>query len=1092
LQNQKAPELRRIKLRLAAIFAAASAALAGAAFIYYAHHRAHLLADAGELLRATAVLKSDEISAWRNGRLGRTAALLDTPILSIYLKKLAADPGDRETASLLKKRLETFILHSQFDSAYLTDAAGRIKVSAGDAMKELCRPAADMVKNAPVKPVIGDLHHSPGGKKHGLHIAALAAKADSGARLYLVLTVKPEDYLYPLIKKWPGPSQSGETLLLRREGEEVVFLNDLRHSPDTALKLRLSMKTDLPAAMAARGITGIVQGTDYRGKKVLAYLSSLPEFGWYMVTKLDTEEVFAHGKATEFLLLLAVLLSMAVLGGGAYAVFESQNREFSRELGKISAERMRALQDFEAVFRNSADGKSITSIDGTVRPNQAFCELVGYTEEELRNKNWRDITPEEDIPGIEQILKDLLEGRDRARFEKRYIRKDGVIIWGEVSVAVHRTADGKPEYFITSVTDVTRRKKTEGALRERDAIFSAFMEHSPIYVFFKDEELRSLHLSRNFEQMLGRPLPELLGKNMFELFPSDFAKAMVEADRRIMLEGKPVKMLEEFNGRKYTTTKFPIQLEGKPALLAGYTIDITEQERAAEALRSSEAALREAQRLAKMGNWTLDLATNRLEWSEEIFRIFEITPDKFGASYEAFLDAIHPEDRAAVNKAYADSLKNGSRYEITHRLLMKDGRVKHVTECCETELDEAGKPLKSVGTVQDVTERLEALEALRKSEQRLRSLWDHMAEGVALHELVRGPYGKPENYRIVETNPQYGPILGLDASAVAGKLATEAYGTGEAPFLDRYAAVAASGRPDSMEIYFDPLEKHFSISIAPWGKDGFATIFSDVTARKKAELETERLNRELTEKNKEMENFLYVTTHDLRSPLVNIQGFSRNLSGYLEEFRSACGRVSGLPETEHTRVSEILTEKAPEALGFILDSSRKMDALITALLRVSRAGRLELRPERLDMNSLLKDVLDAMRFQADSCGAAITVEDLPPCRADAGAVNRIFSNLLDNALKHAQPGVKPEIRVNGRREGAMAVYTVEDNGPGIPPEDLPRVWEIFYRPAEPSRGRGEGIGLPLIKRLALRSGGEAAAAAASGGGAVFTIKLPAA
>ena len=133
--------------------------------------------------------------------------------------------------------------------------------------------------------------------------------------------------------------------------------------------------------------------------------------------------------------------------------------------------------------------------------------------------------------------------------------------------------------------------------------------------------------------------------------------------------------------------------------------DITDQKRTQDRLKRSEESLQEAQRLALLGNWELDLAENALTWSAEIYRIFEIDPQRFGASYEAFLDAIHPDDRAAVDAAYTTSVRNRTPYEITHRLLMPDGRIKHVHERCRTYYDGKGDPIRSVGTVQDITAR---------------------------------------------------------------------------------------------------------------------------------------------------------------------------------------------------------------------------------------------------------------------------------------------------------------------------------------------------------------------------------------------------
>jgi two-component system sensor histidine kinase/response regulator len=139
-------------------------------------------------------------------------------------------------------------------------------------------------------------------------------------------------------------------------------------------------------------------------------------------------------------------------------------------------------------------------------------------------------------------------------------------------------------------------------------------------------------------------------------------------------------------------------------------------------LLASEGRLNEAQRIAHIGNWELDLSTNALVWSAEVYRLFEIEMTDFGASYEAFLAAIHPDDRERVNQAYSDSLRSRVPYEIVHRLLMRDGRVKYVRERCETTFDSSGTPLRSVGTIQDITVPQLAAMALRSSEEQFRVL----------------------------------------------------------------------------------------------------------------------------------------------------------------------------------------------------------------------------------------------------------------------------------------------------------------------------------------------------------------------------------
>lgn len=149
--------------------------------------------------------------------------------------------------------------------------------------------------------------------------------------------------------------------------------------------------------------------------------------------------------------------------------------------------------------------------------------------------------------------------------------------------------------------------------------------------------------------------------------------------------------------------------------------DISERKRAEEALRKTAADLNEAQRIAHVGSWQLDLLTNQLSWSDEIYRIFEIDPREFGASYEAFLQAIHPDDREAVNATYTNSVRTRTPYAIDHRLLLPEGRIKHVHEQCET-FYENDRPIRSAGTIQDVTGQKLVEERLRKLSEELEQL----------------------------------------------------------------------------------------------------------------------------------------------------------------------------------------------------------------------------------------------------------------------------------------------------------------------------------------------------------------------------------
>jgi len=401
----------------------------------------------------------------------------------------------------------------------------------------------------------------------------------------------------------------------------------------------------------------------------------------------------------------------------------------------------------------------------------------------------------------------------------------------------------------------------------------------------------------------------------------------------------------------------------------------------------------------------------------------------------------------------------------------------------------SGRPLGALVWIDDVTEEVEAGKAEKRSRDLFSSLFDHMSEGVALHEVVLGADGRPVDYRIVDVNPQYESHVGISRNAAVGTLASELYGVSPAPFLEEYCGVASTGKPCRFETYFPPLDKHFLISVAPLGPDGFATIFFDVSKTKRSEAERERLVAELERKNKELESIVYVASHDLRSPLVNIQGFSARLERDCAELSSILAAVGGDAGAE-ARAEEICRESMPRSLEFIRVSGIKIDRLISGLLRLSRTGRAALVSQELDIEAMLREIIKAMSFQVEKAGARIEIGSLPTCSGDADQVAQVFTNLLDNAIKYRAKERSLEVGISGKRDGSKSEYVVADNGIGIEADRVERVWELFNR-LDPNDGvEGEGLGLTLARRIVERHGGSLRAESELGKGSRFIVSLP--
>ncbi len=223
------------------------------------------------------------------------------------------------------------------------------------------------------------------------------------------------------------------------------------------------------------------------------------------------------------------------------------------------------------------DGETFAYLDC----NPATVSIYGFSsKEETLGKTPYDVSAPHQYDGsasskMVRHYTDIAIAEGLAVFEWRHQRPSGELWDAEVHMMSFYSKD---QLFLQfTLQDITLRKQAETALRESEEIFRLFMEYSPIYVFFKDERIRPISLSRNFEKMLGIPIEEMLGKTMDDLFPSELAKNMVADDLRILKEGKSLMIEEEFNGRFYSTIKFPIHIDGKPRYLSGYTIDVTER-----------------------------------------------------------------------------------------------------------------------------------------------------------------------------------------------------------------------------------------------------------------------------------------------------------------------------------------------------------------------------------------------------------------------------------------------------------------------------------------------------------------------------------
>ncbi len=356
-----------------------------------------------------------------------------------------------------------------------------------------------------------------------------------------------------------------------------------------------------------------------------------------------------------------------------------------------------------------------------------------------------------------------------------------------------------------------------------------------------------------------------------------------------------------------------------------------------------------------------------------------------------------------------------------------------------------------------------------------------MTEMVALHELVFNNGGEVINYRITDCNNSFTEVTGIQKTDAIGRLATDVYQIETPPYLEEYTRVAQTGEPFDYTTYFAPLDKHFMISAVSPKKNHFATITTDITLIK-------QVQDAISAKKVELENYLFIASHDLRSPMVNIQGFSQRLQKQTDKIKTILEGCM-LEEEIRKNLIEITNEGLPKTINFILSNTNKMDSLINGLLQISRTGRIKMVIQKINMNHLCKNILANNNFQISEISAKVIVDDLPDCYGDENQLNQLFSNIIGNALKYRDNTKQLVINISGHMQYSKVTYRIKDNGIGIPQKYLEKIWDIFFRVDSNSSEAGEGIGLSLAKRITDKHNGKIWVESEEGEGSTFYVEL---
>ena len=788
----------------------------------------------------------------------------------------------------------------------------------------------------------------------------------------------------------------------------------------------------------------------------------------------------------------AHLALFAVLGVVVSLVARARQRALAR-VRVQSAALDHSEARFQAIVNQATAGVILCDVDGRfTMVNPRFCEMVGYSEAELLAMRMQEITHPEDLPSNMEEFRKLVEGGPDYAFEKRYVRKNGVILWIGLSVGAVREG-GKVRQVIGVAQDITAHKAAEDQLRRNHDTFYHLIQNNPFGIYIVDAEFRLRQASRGAEKVFSHVRP-LLGRDFAEvlrcIWTEPFASEAIGRFRHTLKTGEPYAAhrsverrhdIEEVEAYDWRIERIVLP-DGRFGVVC-YFYDLSARERLEEALRASEERFQLAARATNDAIWDWDLETSVLWWNEGVQALFGYRAEQVTQTTEWWNEKIHPEERDRVLAGIRSVISGGgTSWREEYRFRCANGRYAHVFDRGYVIRDSDGKAMRMIGALQDLTDRKASEVALRESEERLRlatqtgkvGLWDwDITTGqvtwtdslYAIHGVVKDRFQPTVDGFVALVHPD-------DRAGVRRRMKTTLEES--LPYEVSFRAV----KPDGEVIWLFANARLIRTGGRPARLIG-ATL--DITEMKRAE-ETLRQNEERLRAARDeaeaashaKDQFLAALSHELRNPLNPVLLTAGDMLMQ--------ARVSG----EERDAWELVRKNvALEA------------ALIDDLLDLTRIaqGKVALHVAAVDIHKVLHDALGTVEEALQQKGIMVDLELAATrhvLRGDPVRLQQIFWNVLNNAVKFTPAA--GAIRVCSRDgEDETLLVEIGDNGMGMTEEELGRLFEAFQQGDHADRRGshrfgGLGLGMAITRQLVQMHGGTIGATSKGRGqGSLFTI-----
>ncbi|WP_258001211.1 hybrid sensor histidine kinase/response regulator [Janthinobacterium sp. ROICE36] len=507
---------------------------------------------------------------------------------------------------------------------------------------------------------------------------------------------------------------------------------------------------------------------------------------------------------------------------------------------------------------------------------------------------------------------------------------------------------------------------------------------------------------------------------------------------------------------------------GNVIALSGISLDLTASKQNEETLRLTLAA-------GEVATWNWDIGADRVTVDSNMARLFPVNAGAAEAAPLArYLDIIHPDDREQVSAQLGQALHAHAPFEASYRMSAGDGQYRSVIARGRAEYAADGTPLQFPGVLLDITRQKQVEDALRRSEERYRTLIDLMDQGFCVIEMLYDEQGRPIDFRYLEGNPAFVKQSGLEDAI--GKTIRSFVPEHDQHWFDLYDQVVKTGEPVRYENEAVAMARWFEVFAARLGGPGsrlLTVLFSDISERKRSEQQLRQLADNLSEMDRRKTEFLATLAHELRNPLAPIRNG-------LQIMHLAADKPATV-----ARVRDVMERQVNQMVHLVND--------LLDVARITR-GQIELKLERADLKTIIASAVETSMPLIEAGRHQLQVvldEQALPLEADPTRLAQVLGNLLNNAAKYTPAG--GHISLRALRDGSEVLIEVKDSDVGIPAESIATVFDMFTQVGQ-NMGRaqgGLGIGLSLVRRLAELHGGSTTAASPGVGlGSTFSVRLP--